>query len=112
MSRKINDKLYYLLLLSPYITLAGMICIHDGTFSEQKPRKKIKKQLNLTNDSFKFVKCMFQGDIIISTTDNRKNVVSNVHIHYNMIKAKYETRLEKYIAVDINQSIKDITYGT
>ena len=97
-----------LLLISKYIHNAGINCILDATFNEQKSRNDIKKRLKLTNEQFIIIECICPEEEIISRIQNRKKGYSDADISiYKMIKSKYEPIQEKHIIVDTSQSLKE-----
>jgi predicted kinase len=97
-----------LLLTSKYIHNAGINCILDATFNEQKSRNDIKKRLKLTNEQFIIIECICPEEEIISRIQNRKKGYSDADISiYKMIKSKYEPIQEKHIIVDTSQSLKE-----
>lgn len=55
-----------LLLISKYLHNAGINCILDATFNNQRSREDVKKRLNLGNDQFKIIECICPEDLIIS----------------------------------------------
>ena len=106
-----EKKLIYniLLLIAKYLHNAGINCILDATFNNQKAIEDIKKGLNLTDDQFKIVECVCPEELIISRIQNRKMGYSDADISiYRMIKENYEPIQEKHIIVDTSQSLKKI----
>jgi predicted kinase len=106
-----EKKLIYdiLLLISKYIHNAGVSCILDATFYEQKSRDEIKKRLNLKNDQFKIIECICPEGRVISRLQNRKNDYSDADLTiYKRIKEMYEPIKEKHITVDTSQPLKEI----
>lgn len=98
-----------LLLIAKYLHNAGINCILDATFNEQKSRNNIKKRLNLTNKQFKIIECICPEEEIISRIQNRKKSYSDANISiYKKIKEMYEPIKEKHITVDTSQSLKEI----
>lgn len=106
-----EKKLIYniLLLIAKYLHNAGINCILDATFNNQKAIEDIKKGLNLTDDQFKIVECICPEELIISRIQNRKMGYSDADVSiYRMIKENYEPIQEKHITVDTSQSLKKI----
>ena len=98
-----------LILFAKYIHDAGINCILDATFNEQKSREDIKKRLNLKDDQFKIIECICPEELIISRIQNRKKGYSDADISiYKMIKNRYEPIKEKHIIVDTSNSLKEI----
>ena len=98
-----------LILFAKYIHDAGITCILDATFNEQKSREDIKKRLNLKDDQFKIIECICPEELIISRIQNRKRGYSDADISiYKMIKNRYEPIKEKHIIVDTSNSLKEI----
>ena len=80
-----------LLLISKYIHNAGVSCILDATFNEQKSRDICPEGLG------------------ISRLQNRKNDYSDADLTiYKRIKEIYEPIKEKHITVDTSQPLKEI----
>lgn len=106
-----EKKLIYniLLLIAKYLHNAGINCILDATFNNQKAIEDIKKGLNLTDDQFKIIECICPEELIISRIKNRKKGYSDADVSiYRMIKENYEPIQEKHITVDTSQSLKKI----
>jgi predicted kinase len=98
-----------LLLIAKYLHNAGINCILDATFNEQKSRNDIKKRLNLTNEQFKIIECICPEEETISRIQNRKKSYSDADISiYKKIKEMYEPIKEKHITVDTSQPLKEI----
>jgi predicted kinase len=98
-----------LLLIAKYLHNAGINCILDATFNEQKSRNDIKKRLNLSNDQFKIIECICPEELIISRIQNRKRGYSDADIFiYKKIKEMYEPIKEKHTTVDTSQPLKEI----
>ena len=108
---KVNQEINcdILLLIAKYLHNAGINCILDATFNEQKSRDDIKKRLNLRNDQFKIIECICPEELIVSRIQNRKKSYSDANISiYKKIKEMYEPIKEKHITVNTSQPLKEI----
>ena len=95
------------ILIAKYLHKAGIHCILDATFYNQKSREEVKTRLNLRNDQYKIIECICPEELVISRIKERKNDYSDANISiYKMIKKIYEPITEKHITVDTSQSLK------
>lgn len=94
-------------LLAKYLNSAGINCILDGTFNQQRSRDEVIKKLNLKKKDLFIIECTCPEDIILSRLKDRKNDFSdaNVSIYFKMKKI-YETVVENHLTIDTSKSLE------
>ena len=95
------------ILIAKYLHKAGIHCILDATFYNQKSREDVKTKLNLRNDEYKIIECICPEELVISRLTDRRNDYSDADISiYQKIRKIYDPIKEKHITVNTSQSLK------
>ncbi|MDX1371160.1 MAG: AAA family ATPase [Nitrososphaeraceae archaeon] len=101
----IYDLMY---LIAKYLNSAGINCILDGTFNQQRSRDEVMKKLNLKKKDLFIIECTCPEDIIMSRLMDRKNDFSdaNPSIYFKM-KQIYEKVVENHLTIDTSKSLQN-----
>lgn len=95
-------------LIAKYLNSAGINCILDGTFNQQRSRDEVMKKLNLKKKDLFIIECTCPEDIIMSRLMDRKNDFSdaNPSIYFKM-KQIYEKVVENHLTIDTSKSLQN-----
>lgn len=95
-------------LLAKYLNSAGINCILDGTFNQQRSRDEVIKKLNLKKKDLFIIECTCPENIIMSRLRDRKNDFSdaNASIYFKMKKI-YEKVVENHLTIDTSKNLEN-----
>ena len=96
-----------LLLLTKYLNDAGVNCILDATFSQERSRLEVKRRLNIPANEVHIVECVCPENIVVDRLKNRKHDFSDADINiYEKMKKIYEPVKENHLTVDTSKVSK------
>lgn len=97
-----------LLLLTNYLNDAGVTCILDATFSQERSRLEVKRRLNIPANEIHIVECVCPEKIVVDRLKNRRHDFSDADINiYEKMKKIYEPVKEKHLTVDTSKISKN-----
>lgn len=99
---RVEGRLIYdvLMLLTKYLTAAGVNCILDATFNRERSRREVEKLCS--NDVKLFlIECTCTEDVVLERLRNRKNDFSDADYSvYSKMKSIYEPVQESHLVID------------
>jgi predicted kinase len=99
---RVEGRLIYdvLMLLTKYLTAAGIDCILDATFNRERSRKEVKRLCS--NDvQLYMIECTCTENVILERLRNRKNNFSDADYSvYSKMKSIYEPVQESHLVID------------
>lgn len=99
---RVEGRLIYdvLMLLTKYLTAAGIDCILDATFNRERSRKEVKRLCS--NDvQLYMIECTCTENVILERLRNRKNDFSDADYSvYSKMKSIYEPVQESHLVID------------
>ncbi|HZD36092.1 MAG TPA: AAA family ATPase [Nitrososphaeraceae archaeon] len=99
---RVEGRLIYdvLMLLTKYLTTAGVNCILDATFNRERSRKEVEK-LCSNNVKLFLIECTCIEDVVLERLRNRKNDFSDADYSvYSKMKSIYEPVQESHLVID------------
>ena len=99
---KVEGRLIYdvLILLTKYLTTAGVNCILDATFNRERSRKEVEK-LRSKDVQLYLIECTCAEDVVLERLRNRKNDFSDADYSvYSKMKSIYEPVHESHLVID------------
>ena len=96
-----------LTLLTRYLTVAGIDCILDATYSRERSRMEVKNKLHSNNVKFYVIECSCPGDVVEERLRDRKNDFSDADFSiYSKMRSIYEPVKGRHLDVDTTLSCK------
>ncbi len=96
------------LLIAKYLHDAGVDCILDATFNQERSRDEVKKSLQLTDKQIHMVECICPEEVVFSRLRSRKGDYSDADIRvYKKMKKIFEPVSEPHIVVDTRNDPKE-----
>lgn len=90
-----------LMLLTKYLTAAGIDCILDATFNRERSRMEVENKLGLNNVQLYVIECTCPEEIVLARLRNRKNDFSDADYSvYSKMKGIYEPVQGKHLDID------------
>lgn len=90
-----------LLLLTRYLTGAGIDCILDATFNRERSRIEVKNKLRSNNVQLYVIECSSSEDVVLERLRNRKNDLSDADYSvYSKMKSIYEPVKDLHLDID------------
>jgi len=90
-----------LMLLTKYLTAAGIDCILDATFNRERSRMEVENKLRSNNVQLYVIECTCPEDIVLDRLRNRKNDYSDAgYSVYSKMKTIYEPVHGRHLAID------------
>lgn len=90
-----------LMLLTKYLTAAGLNCILDATFNRERSRKEVENKLRSNNVQLYVIECTCPEDVVLERLRNRKNDFSDAgYSVYSKMKSIYEPVQGRHLGVD------------
>jgi predicted kinase len=93
-----------LMLLTKYLTAAGIDCIIDATFNRERSRKEVESKLRSNNVQLYVIECTCSEDVVLERLRKRKNDFSDAgYSVYANMKSIYEP--VQGLHLDVNTSL-------
>jgi predicted kinase len=90
-----------LMLLTKYLTAAGIDCILDATFNRERSRMEVENKLRSNNMEMYVIECTCPEEIVLGRLRNRKNDLSDADYSvYSKMKSIYEPVQGKHLDID------------
>ena len=90
-----------LMLLTKYLTAAGIDCILDATFNRERSREEVKNRLHSNNVQLYVIECTCPEEVVLKRLRNRKNDFSDADFSiYAKMKSIYEPVQGPHLDVD------------
>ena len=90
-----------MILLARYLYEAGVNCILDATFTNERSRTKVKNELRLSNSCMRIIECICPEEIVLKRLINRRPGYSDANASvYLRMKKFNEPILNHHITVD------------
>lgn len=90
-----------LMLLTKYLTAAGIDCILDATFNRERSRMEVENKLGSNNVQLYVIECNCPEEIVLERLRNRKNDFSDADYSvYSKMKGIYEPVQGKHLDID------------
>lgn len=90
-----------LMLLTKYLTAAGIDCILDATFNRERSRMEVENKLGSNNVQLYVIECTCPEEIVLARLGNRKNDFSDADYSvYSKMKGIYEPVQGKHLDID------------
>ena len=90
-----------LMLLTKYLTAAGIDCILDATFNRERSRMEVENKLLSNNVRLYVIECNCPEEIVLERLRNRKNDFSDADYSvYSKMKGIYEPVQGKHLDID------------
>jgi hypothetical protein len=90
-----------LMLLTKYLTAAGIDCILDATFNRERSRMEVENKLGSNNVQLYVIECTCPEEIVLARLRNRKNDSSDADYSvYSKMKGIYEPVQGKHLDID------------
>ena len=90
-----------LMLLTKYLTAAGIDCILDATFNRERSRMEVENKLLSNNVQLYVIECNCPEEIVLERLRNRKNDFSDADYSvYSKMKGIYEPVQGKHLDID------------
>ena len=90
-----------LMLLTKYLTAAGIDCILDATFNRERSRMEVENKLLSSNVQLYVIECNCPEEIVLERLRNRKNDFSDADYSvYSKMKGIYEPVQGNHLDID------------
>lgn len=90
-----------LMLLTKYLTDAGIDCIVDATFNRERSRKEVENRLRSNNVQLYVIECTCPEEVVLERLRNRKNDFSDAgYSVYSKMKSIYEPVQGRHLGID------------
>ncbi|MGA6990019.1 MAG: AAA family ATPase [Nitrososphaeraceae archaeon] len=99
----VEGRLIYdvLMLMTKYLSAAGIDCILDATFNRERSRKDVENRLRLNKVQLYVIECTCPEDVVFERLRNRKNDFSDADYSvYAKMKNIYEPVQGRHLDVD------------
>ncbi|MFZ0556433.1 MAG: AAA family ATPase [Nitrososphaeraceae archaeon] len=99
----VEGRLIYdvLMLMTKYLSAAGIDCILDATFNRERSRKEVENRLRLNKVQLYVIECTCPEDVVFERLRNRKNDFSDADYSvYAKMKNIYEPVQGRHLDVD------------
>lgn len=97
-----------MLVIAKYLNKAGLSCVLDATFSQQKFREQVKKKLGISEKELHIVECICPEKEVLLRLQKRKDDYSDADLKvYQKMKKIYEPVKSRHITIDTSKDIKE-----